>query len=124
MKHYIPQPQYLYHQERGDDDEIDLAQLWQVLVRQKTIIITAALSIFFIALLIAVLTTPIYKASTTIQIQPNKTQLLEYGLNANGENIARGKDFYQTQYEILKSHNIANRVIAKLDIGSKLANTS
>lgn len=108
------------------DDEINLAQLWRVLLRQKTTVILTSFSIFLLVGCIAFLSTPIYKATTTIQIQPKTPKLVENLLedsSIKNINIRKENNFYQTQYEILKSRSIANRVIQHLKISHLLANS-
>ena len=66
--------------------------------------------------------TPIYRASATLQINPEDTKVLEYDVETNNPNTS-GKDFYQTQYELLKSNTLANRVIEQLGLESALQDT-
>ena len=69
---------------------------------------------------------PVYRASTTIQIK-EEAQVLEYDVESKGGNVNH-RDFYQTQYELLKSRMLAKRTIEDLGMESafrqqKLAST-
>lgn len=114
---------YGYKNDRTDDedDEIDLRELWQVIVRRKWLILSIALLVFILTLAITLLMTPIYRASTTLQIDPENQNVLKYDIQAQTQAAAvNTKDFYQTQYELLKSSTLANRVIEQLDLASTL----
>ena len=103
-----------------DDDEIDLRELWNVIRRRKTTIITTALFIFIATLIVTLLMTPIYRASTTIQINPeDSAKVLSYDVGTQ-ESRSNDKDFYQTQYELLKSQALAKHVIDTLNLDRKL----
>ena len=99
-----------------DDDAIDLRQYWQIIVRRKGTVLT-----FFAIVVIAVmtatfLTTPVYRAGLTMQIERQEAQVLEYQGVTPTETSADAKDFYQTQYELLKSRSLAERVIEQLNL--------
>ncbi len=102
------------------DDEIDLRELWAVLSRNKALIITLTLFIFLITLVVTLLMKPIYRAGTTLQINPeNSEKVVSYDVNTQ-EQAFTGKDFYQTQYELLKSKALARLVIDELNLDHRL----
>lgn len=104
-------------QDDKDDDEIDLRELWSVLKRRKGTILLIAALVFVATLLITLMMTPIYRASITLQIDPEDKQLLNFDVEAS--TTARplnDKDFYQTQYELLKSRTLARRTIDQLGL--------
>jgi len=117
-KHELKHYSYLEEPRRDDedDDEIDLKELWQVIVRHKWLILTVALLVFAITALVTLMMTPIYRASTTLQINPEVSQILEYDVAAQGAQATIGKDYYQTQYELLQSRLLASRVIDELGL--------
>ncbi|WP_020394915.1 polysaccharide biosynthesis tyrosine autokinase [Thiolinea disciformis] len=103
----------------SDGDEIDLRQLWQIIMRRKWLILSMTLIVLALAILATLMMTPIYRASTTIEIKPEETKVLEYDVNTQQQNF-NSKDFYQTQYELLKSRKLADRVIAQLGLETEL----
>ena len=114
---------YDYREERAreENDEIDLRELWQVIVRRKWLILSIALLVLALAVIITFMMTPIYRASTTLQIDPENQNILKYDIQAQAQNNnANTKDFYQTQYELLQSGILANRVIEQLGLESIL----
>ena len=98
-----------------DEDVIDLREYWNVLVRRKsTVMIVLAVSLV-VALLITFLSTPIFRASTLLQIEREEGKVLEYQ-SVTAEESVNAKDFYQTQYELLQSDSLAARVIDQLGL--------
>lgn len=100
----------------NDDDEIDLRALWSVLLRRKGTIITIALLVFAMVVIFTLMKTPTYRASVTLKIDTESTQVLDYGVEKNQGQRVRAKDFYQTQYELLKSSSLARRTIDQLGL--------
>ncbi|KON80447.1 polysaccharide biosynthesis tyrosine autokinase [Azoarcus sp. PA01] len=105
------------HVEEDDDDTIDLRAIWDTIVKRKWTVIT-----FFAIVMVSVLTatflmTPIYRASLTLQIERQEAKVLEYQGVTPNEMQGDTKDFYETQYELLKSRTLAQRVIDQLNLG-------
>jgi succinoglycan biosynthesis transport protein ExoP len=100
-----------------DDDAIDLREYWHILLRYKwTVALVVALSMG-IALVATFNTTPIYKASTLVQIDRTSNRIVEYGdVTAEGSAGMRDPEFYTTQYELLKSRSLARRVIDQIGL--------
>ena len=75
-----------------------------------------ALAIGFIVTITA---TPIYRATTTIQIDREAPKVVKVG-NAGNEHgwIGDTLRFYQTQYDLLKSRSLAERVAGNLDLSA------
>lgn len=99
-----------------DDDVIDLRELWNVLVRRRWTVIVTALVVFIGAVVFTAAMTPIYRATTTVQIERETTNVVEFDNLMANEGGASAKDFYETQYELLRSRNLARRVIDQLGL--------
>lgn len=99
-----------------DDDVIDLRELWNVLVRRRWTVIVTALVVFVAAVVFTAAMTPIYRATTTVQIERESTNVVEFDDLMANEGGASAKDFYETQYELLQSRNLARRVIDQLGL--------
>ena len=98
-----------------DEDGINLLELWRVLVKRKWTILT-----FFVIVVTAVITatflqTPIYRATITLQIERQVPKVVEFQNAAPVDSTSSG-DFYQTQYELLKSRSLAERVLDQLNL--------
>ncbi|RVU83422.1 polysaccharide biosynthesis tyrosine autokinase [Leucothrix sargassi] len=96
------------------DDEIDLRELFAVLVNRLWLIILIASLVFFAVFVYTINIQPSYRASTTIQIESEESnQVLSFDV-ALGE--GGNDEFYQTQYELLKSYTLARNVIEELGL--------
>lgn len=90
---------------------------WRVLVKRKWTVIGLLFVALVFSLIISIFTTPIYRASTVIQIERESFKAGD-GKDPALTNVA-GPDYYQTQYELLKSRSLAERVVEQLGVSSK-----
>ncbi len=102
----------------AEDDEIDLRALWAVLRRRRWIIGIFFLLCVIVAFVGAYLATPIYRASLMLQIDREPVKILDYQGVTEGD-LKSDKDFYQTQYELLRSRALAKRVIDQLGLAER-----
>jgi len=100
---------------RDEKDELSLLDLWRILVKRKWTIFT----FFFIVLSAVVtatfLTTPVYRASLTLQIEKEPPKVVESG-NVIPTESGDDSDFYKTQYELLESRSLVKRVVDQLEL--------
>ena len=93
---------------------IDLTHYWHVLRRQAKKIAALSGVVTLLAVLVALVITPVYKATTTILIESNEARILSieevYGIS--GQN----SEYFLTQFEILKSRELARRVVVNLGL--------
>lgn len=100
-----------------DDDEIDLRQLWDTMRRHKWTIMGIALLIFLIVTIVTLMMPPQYRSTVTLKIDlENSAKVLNYDVETQSSRPVNDKDFYQTQYELLKSRSLARRVIDQLNL--------
>jgi len=100
-----------------DNEEIiDLGQYWRTIKRAKWSIMAVTLVCLIIGGLIASSAVPIYRASAKILADPQQPNA-----NRNEQYIASALVFlyYETQYEIINSRNIAETVVEKLGLVEK-----
>lgn len=99
----------------ADDDEIDLRALWRVLVKRKGTVFGVLAAVVVVTLVLTLLMTPVFRATGVMQIERDTVKVVQVeGLTpveAPGD-----KDFYQTQYELLQSRALAQRVVGQLDL--------
>lgn len=99
---------------QDDNTGLDLQKILSTLLRRKFTIILIALLTFFTIAIKTFMTVPLYTASAKLQIEDDSNKLLDYDVEAKGK--SSGKDFYQTQYELLKSRTLAKRTIEELNL--------
>lgn len=97
------------------DDTIDLRHYWRVLMRFKWGIIGLAIAVTLAAVFFVSAMRPVYKASVTLLIEQKQGKTLTSLDDVYGSDIA-GKEYLQTQFEILKSRELAARVVTDLKI--------
>lgn len=101
-------------QDAADSDEIDLLAYWRILVKRRWTVLGAAGIVLVTALVGTLLMTPIYRASTSLQIDRDTIRVVDVEGVTPMEGA--GADFFQTQYELLKSRALAQRVASQLGL--------
>ncbi|SIS74974.1 capsular exopolysaccharide family [Thalassolituus maritimus] len=93
---------------------VNLTHYWQVVRRQLKKIVLFSLVISAIAALVALVLTPLYQATATIMIEAEEAKVLSieevYGLASQSD------EYFKTQFEILKSRELARRVVKKMKL--------
>ncbi|PTQ89079.1 GumC family protein [Agitococcus lubricus] len=99
------------------EDSIDLRHYWNVVARFKWGIIGLAIAITVATAFVVSTVRPVYRATATLMIEQKQGKTLTslddvYGTDG-------GKEYYlQTQFEILKSRELATRVVTELNIAN------
>ena len=98
------------------EEVIDIGQYWRTIKRAKWLIISLTLCSLVVGGFIASSAAPIYKASSKILADPQNP-----AADRNEQYIATALVFlyYETQYEIIKSRNVAEVVVNKLNLVEK-----
>ena len=93
---------------------IDLAHYWHVVRRQLKKIIALSVVATIIAVLVVLSLTPKFSATTTLLIESEEARILSieevYGMSGNSS------EYLLTQFEILKSRALAQRVVNELNL--------
>jgi capsular exopolysaccharide family len=107
----------LFEEPKRDEDEIDLLAYWQILLKRRWLVLGILASIVALTLLLTLLTPPVYRATATLQIDREAMQVVQVeGMQA--QEGANSGDFYQTQYELLKSRALAERVADTMNLAN------
>lgn len=100
--------------EQEAEEEIHLRDYLHVLLRRKWIVLAFFVSVVVTVTLSTFMMKPLYKSSVTLRIDKEDPNVLTF---KDVYQIERAdEDYYQTQYQVLRSRNIAKRVIRKLDL--------
>ncbi|WP_295456485.1 polysaccharide biosynthesis tyrosine autokinase [uncultured Thiodictyon sp.] len=101
----------------GEDDGIDLLRIWYAVYRHKVSILLLALLTVMVTTLVVYSQTPIYQSTATLLIEPSTSQVVSikqvYGAEA-GSN-----DYLQTQFELIRSRSLAERVVRDLKLNER-----
>lgn len=110
-------PQYYSADPEWDGGEmVDLRALWSAIYRNRYIIVGIVGAALAIGLASVILTTPIYRAAATVQIDQQSVKVLgteDVEPAVSGQEADR---FLQTQVDVLKSRALANRVANSLNL--------
>jgi polysaccharide biosynthesis transport protein len=112
---WSPQP----HEGGAPGSEINLAALLRIASEWRWLIFAAAVVGLSLAIIATLLTTPLYRATTVMEINPPSIEILE---NSKGAPVvSNDRDFLETQYGLLRSRSLAERVAQELNLGSNSA---
>jgi capsular exopolysaccharide synthesis family protein len=93
-------------------EDVHLRDYWEILLRYRW----TALAFFVIAvastLFATLVSEPVYKATTLIEIKAENQKVVAFQDVVQVAQIER--EFYQTQYDVLRSRSLARRVIERL----------
>jgi capsular exopolysaccharide synthesis family protein len=90
----------------------NLLEYWRVIQKRRATILTTAFIVFAVALVATLKQKPIYRAQALVEIQKENPDIPTLQELFQVENIS--DTYLETQYRILKSENLARRVIALL----------
>ncbi|MHA2052190.1 MAG: GumC family protein [Candidatus Hodarchaeales archaeon] len=96
---------------------LDLWEYWGVIVKRKWVIITFASALVFISGVFSFLSTPKYKATTTLLIEEEASKILSIEETFSYQpQIFRDLRFFNTQLKLLKSKSLAERVTRRMNL--------
>ena len=112
VKAYSPTPDII--RAYPADDENPIHRYIDVLLRRKKVII-AFFAIVLVTTLIGTVTTePVYKATAKVEISLENPKVINFDQVVEVE--TQSAEFYETQYLLLKSKNLAKQVVEKLNL--------
>lgn len=95
--------------------DIDLMAYWRIVRQRRWVILGIVTLVVAVAMLATFTTAPTYRATSILQIERDTIRVI----NAEGLVPAESpydRDFYQTQFELLRSRSLALRVVQDLDL--------
>ena len=102
-------------QQSGNDTEtLDLVEYWRSITKRKWSILGLVLLVSIIATLVVYSMRPVYRSTATVLIEQGKSKVvsIEEVYNSIGGN----REYYQTQVEIMKSRELARKVVERLKL--------
>jgi capsular exopolysaccharide synthesis family protein len=94
--------------------DIDLVGYWRVLVKRRWLILAILVAVLAATLVLTFLATPLYRATAVMEIDDQVQQVVE--VDGMATQPPADAQFQQTQYELLKSRSLANRVARTLSL--------
>ncbi|WP_309090554.1 polysaccharide biosynthesis tyrosine autokinase [Phenylobacterium sp.] len=102
----------------GDQPILDLAIYWRMALKHRNLIIGCFLGVLALGAALTFLMTPIYTAQATLQIDRESARVFNLEEVSPSESLIQGEEFFQTQYGLLRSRSLAERVISTLGLAS------
>jgi len=102
----------------GAESLFNVADYWRLAVKYRLIILASLVTCLVIGTAFTLLTTPIYTATATLQIDREAARVLNVDEVQPRESMVQGEEFFQTQYGILRSRSLAERVIDSLGLST------
>jgi len=100
----------------ASQDQIDVLAYWRIVVKRRWLILAVLASVLLLTLLWTLTAVPIYRATSVLQINNEEQNVVQSaGSNAAGQ-ASWDPQFLHTQYELLKSRALAERVADDLNL--------
>ncbi len=96
------------------DDVLDLRDLWRMVVKHKGLLLSVAIAGLLVAVLLSFIKTPLYLATTSVQVDKRAARVVQFGQDADATQDLDDRTAMGTQLELLKSRVLAERVIDEL----------
>jgi len=99
--------------------EVHLRDYWKVIWQGRYTVLTVLVTVLALTILKVELSTPIYKASLELEIRPEARRILpgqEQLMGAEGGGWLSEEKYFNTQLEVLRSRDLAERVYRKLHL--------
>ncbi len=95
------------------DRESPLTEYFQVLWRRRWIVLAATVLSLLLALFISWTTVPLYRSTLTMEIAREAAKIVDTKSSETMASVT-GQEFYSTQYGLLKSRSLAEKVVEEL----------
>jgi succinoglycan biosynthesis transport protein ExoP len=95
-------------------ETLDIVEYWRAVAKRRWSILGLTFLVAVLAMLVVNAIRPTYRGTATLLIEQGKSRVvsIEEVYNQGFAN----REYYQTQVEILKSEELARRVVAKLNL--------
>ena len=100
---------------RQDDFRLTLLNYWRMFYKRKWLILAITTAFVILGGVRTLMETPLYTATVRLQIDRNVAKVVEGGnvMPTEGADF----EFFRTQYELLQSRTMAERVVSALRLG-------
>jgi len=109
----LPLSTYMEYLDHKTGEEVHLRDYLNVILKRKRIVLVFLICVVIITVILTFMMTPMYKSIAVVRIEGESPNVLSF---KDVQGASLGADYYQTQYEILKSRNLAESVIRNLGL--------
>ena len=96
------------------EERIEMVEYVRSVLRRKWSILSLAIAIALLASVVVSSLKPVYRASALVLLETNKAKVVSVEEIYSG--FSGNRELFQTQAEIIKSREIAKKVVAKLNL--------
>lgn len=96
------------------ENQLDLLEYWRSISKRKWAILAFGFMVALLAGVIVFSMTPVYRSTTTVLIEANKSKVVSIEDVYSG--ISQNREYFQTQVEIIKSREVAMKAIVALKL--------
>ena len=115
----VPHPSTIYPEELLEPSNgLNLKDFIGIITRRKWLVAAIALLTLLAVILVTLMIKPVYRATSTIQIERNAKQIVS-GNTFDAIESRSDKDFHETQRQLIQSKALARRVINQLGLDTK-----
>lgn len=100
-----------------DLSALDLGVYWRLALKHRILILGCFFGALAVGAALTLLMTPIYAAKATLQIDREAARVFNSEEVMPSENVG-GEEFFQTQFGLLRSRSLAERVVESLGLAS------
>ena len=100
----------------GSSAELTFATLWRIASEWRWLILGSTAVALAGAIVLTLLTTPVYKSAAVLEINPPSVEILE---DAQAKTTSDDRQYFATQIGLLSSRSLAQRVAQELNLASK-----
>ncbi len=100
--------------------DLNLVAIWRILSEWRWLILSAIVVCVAGAIIVTLLTTPLYRAQAVLEINPPSMQVMEES-KSKMTGVSDDARFLATQYGLLQSRSLAERVAQDLNLASNEA---
>lgn len=103
-------------QAEPQEETLDLVEYWRSITKRKWGILGLVILVAVLATLVVYAMRPTYRATTTVLIEQGKNKVVSIEEVYNNMIAGAQREYFQTQVEILKSREVAERVVKRLNL--------
>lgn len=97
-------------------ESFDLLEYWRTITKRKWSILGLALAVTLLAALVVFAIRPTYRSTVMLLIEAQKNKVV--GIEEVYSGMSANREYFQTQAEILKSRELAAKVVQKLKLAT------
>jgi polysaccharide biosynthesis transport protein len=109
-------PNYPVFDTKPEAAGFDFYKYLRILMKYRWLIAASLFSCIGIAIVVTLLMVPIYRSTTSIQIDREAMSIVKVDGLQPDEGQVGALEFYQTQYELLSSRSLAERVVSTIGL--------